>query len=411
MKRILTLIFALSILSTTIGQTSKLLNFKRFSVDLYGGAPIFYGDIQNQILGAYTVTGRFNWHMTSVFSLGAEFSFGEVRGLDNNTQAEYFNTKYMKAMFGTELYAFNLLKFNELSDWFQPFAGISVGAIKPNVENSGSLNTVNPIHFNDWVLAHQWDVGTKFKITDWLDINARYSLIFMQTDKFDNLDKTSPTNKYNDALTNIELGFAIHFGGGPKESIIWKQSSNEFADIKSQDSLKTNITSLEQKAFENKKNLNSINKELKEVKQTNKSLNSQLKVLMALIKKDKETTTNISSNVGSSNITSVGNKNYPIKENDIIIADDSFYKTTLTGPTKAKYYLISGSYDIDRNAQTRKNELTNRGYSPFIMVEPSVNRKRVVIDSSNDYNETIFLLNKYKNEVDKTIWVIKNANY
>ena len=69
MKKLYIIALLLLAASTSFGQ----MEYKRFSLDLNGGLPFFYGDITTKA-GGYNGTARVNYCMTRSFSVGGEFS-------------------------------------------------------------------------------------------------------------------------------------------------------------------------------------------------------------------------------------------------------------------------------------------------------------------------------------------------
>ena len=227
MKKILTLfVFAIGVMSLS-AQSPVKGKFKRISVDVYGGIPILFGDLES-LPTSYNVGGRFNWNMTRAFSIGTDFTYGALSGQETTDREEYFTNKYMKITGGAEFYFLNMVRFNDLSSWFQPYVGVGLGAIKSNVTEAGSLDGIKTDLHDDWNFLHQYTLGTKFKISNTFDINAKFHFAFLKTDDFDNENLDILANKNNDILGSADIGLTMHFGKKGKTPIIWAPDESGF---------------------------------------------------------------------------------------------------------------------------------------------------------------------------------------
>jgi hypothetical protein len=384
MKKSFILFFALMLAFSSFAQ----MDYKRFSLDINGGLPFVSGDITNK-LGGYNVTGRFNYNLTRSFSIGTEFSLGNVSGLNKDSEAFYFTNKYMKVMVGGQFYFFNAFGFHELSKWFQPYLGASVGMIKNDIEDSGSERFgVNTEHFNDWIFGSQFNLGAKFKLSKFLDLNTNFSIVNMKSDEFDNHVPRFFVNNYNDVLSTAEIGLTFHLGGKEKEPYIWSTPSccAISADESKVDSLLARVSDLEEKAVENEEEVDSLENKSLDLNNRIDSLQKTLNQSMA----DFIDCCNSSTKGGGS-------------------ADGYIYEAELEGPIKAEFYIVSGSYAILANAVNRIQVLSDLGYTGFIMREPSVGLNRVVIDYTDIYNEAIEKVEKYRFDLDAKAWIIKQA--
>lgn len=229
MKKVIFLIaVSLFMVQEMSAQNPLKGKYRRFSIDVSGGVPMIYGDIKNKFVG-YDFAARVNWNATSAVSIGAEVGYGYVKGYESTT--EFFTNRYTKVLVGGEVYLFDLFKMNQLSNWFQPYAGMSVGAIKSDIEKSQSDN-----HFNDWAWANQFTGGLKFKLTNMIDLNLNANFVLTGTDKLDNYNPQVFNNKNVDALAAYKLGLTFHLGKKANKSIIWK-NENEATLVKKDDSL------------------------------------------------------------------------------------------------------------------------------------------------------------------------------
>lgn len=228
-KIVLLLLVSVFMIQDMDAQNPLKGKFRRFSVDVSGGIPVINGDIRNKLVG-YDVAGRFNWNITSAVSIGTELGLGSVKGYESDN--EFFTNNYAKVLIGGEVYLFDLFKFNQLSNWFQPFIGANVGAIKSDIEKSQSN-----FHYNDWTWAQQFNAGLKFKLTNMIDLNASANFMYTGTDKLDNYNPNVNNNKHRDALSTYRLGLTFHLGKKQNKSIIWKDAAMPMAVVED-DSLK-----------------------------------------------------------------------------------------------------------------------------------------------------------------------------
>jgi opacity protein-like surface antigen len=379
------IIFALILFmsSTSFGQ----MEYKRFSLDLNGGLPFVYGDITTK-LGGYNATGRLNYSMTRSFSVGAEFSYGEVSGLNKDTEAFYFTNQYMKGFLGVQMYFFNAMNFHELSKWFQPYVGVGLGLVKSNMKESGSVRFgVKPELSKEWIFGSQVNAGVKFKLSKFLDLNTVFSVVNMKSDNFDNHVPRFFVNNYNDVLSTAEIGLTFHLGGKGKEPLIWSVPPCYAppADNSKIDSLLARLSKLEDKVDEEEEEVDSLGNENLSLSQRVDSLQQTLNKSMA-------------------DFLDCCNSN---KRGDG--ADGYIYEAELEGPIQAEYYIVSGSYAILSNATNRIQMLSELGYTAYIMREPSVGLNRVVIDHTDIYNEAIEKVAKYRIDLDPKSWIIKQA--
>ena len=256
MKKILLLLIVSLLMSKDIDAQNPLKGkYRRFSIDVSGGIPVINGDIKNKFAG-YDLAARLNWNLTSAFSIGTEIGYGALKGYES--EKEYFTNRYSKILIGGEVYFFDLLKFNQLSKWFQPYLGVNVGAIKSDIEKSQS-----DLHFNDWTWANQFNGGLKFKLTNMLDLNASANLMITGTDLLDNFNPQVNNNKSRDVLSSYKLGLTFHLGKKENKSIIWKNDNELMVDDKD-DSLnlytQQRMFDLERKVLALEKQNNEINK-------------------------------------------------------------------------------------------------------------------------------------------------------
>ncbi|MCB0510428.1 MAG: porin family protein [Bacteroidetes bacterium] len=398
MKKIL----LLSTLLLAIFSANAQMEYKRFSLDLNGGLPFFYGDINTKI-GGFNVSGRLNYNLTRSFSIGAEYSYGDVSGFNDDAEEFAFRNKYMKAMIGAHFYFFNPFHFHELCSWFQPYAGFNMGMVKSDIESSSSIYGINEEHFNDWVYGSQWTLGVKFKVSKFMDINALYSIVNMKSDKFDNHVPQYFVNNYNDVLTTAELGITLHLGGKGKEPIIWSTPPCCYEGPTDE------LDSLEAKINELAEAMEEMQEEVDSVQETNDALNNRVDALENKLLSIEECCSNAAKAaeaINSGNFTNNnGNNNDPNYNGGG--PDGYLYEADLEGPIEADYYIISGSYAIPTNATNRVKVLAELGYEAIIMKEPSLGLNRVVVDYTDDYNEAILKVAKYRFDLDPKAWIVK----
>lgn len=384
-KFILSAIFILSA-SFSFAQ----MDFKRFSLTVNGGMPYFYGDITHEF-GGYNFTSRFDYHITRVMSIGGEFGYGKVSGVNTSKDSEgfYFTNKYMTAFLGSEIYLFNLFKFHELSSWFQPYVGAQIGMLKNDIEDAGSEKFgPNEVHFNDWVFANKFSVGTKFKLSKFLDLNVNFSVIRVKSDEFDNHVPRYFVNNYNDLLTTTELGLTFHIGGKGKEPIIWTTPAccalPESSNNEELDSLANKVKELSGEVEETKEEVDGL-------ADTNENLNKKLDSLQNSLN---QSIADCCNNGNQGNAGGTGTEGY-------------VYEAELEGPIEADYYIISGSYAILSNANNRIKVLEDLGYPAYIMKEPKVGLNRIVVDYTDVYSEAIEKVAKYRFDLDPKAWIVK----
>lgn len=406
-------------------------DYKRLSVDIYAGLPLFFGDVQHEFK-SFNTTGHLNYTLTSALSLGGEFSFGQLQGSDEDIRGDYFKSQYLKTMLGGEVYLLNLLRFTELGTKFQPYFGLNIGAIQTKVLKAGSKAGPDLDLHNGWSFANQWHLGAKIKLSQLIDLNLRSCLLLTKTDLLDNQDAAVPNNKSNDALVNLELGLSFHLGKKQKKALIWKSPEdnqldsllNEAQTLSDSNSIEQNLESLQAKMLQNE----AINQsKVEELEAENEALKEQVIVLTEHL--------NELIDYVVDHVESVENK-IQQKEDKIIVdvkpptkkpaektkennsqtkkptsSNTSLYTTELVGPISAKYYIISGSFTELSNAEKRIQTLTTLGYTPVIMRDPKANNSnRVVVDTADDYQLAKELLLKYHNELDPEAWIIKQQD-
>ena len=396
MKKILILLSIPFLFNTTFGQNKEKINTKRVSLDLYGGLPIFYGDVKNKF-GGFNATARANWYMTSGVAIGGEFSYGSIKGEDQDDDANYFTKNYLKAMLGGEIYFFQPFKFHQLAKWFQPYMGLSIGVIKSGVNSAGNYEGESLRYYNGLDFAHQWHLGAKIKLMHSLDLNTRYCFMPLKSDDFDNLNPSVPANRANDLISSFEIGISYHIGGKGKKPIIWYDDNNDLfesssdsllssTEIENAGTLDAKIDAVNRKRMENEVNMTL---EIDKLRYENDQLKKQLDLL--------ETKLNQIQTVNESNVS---NSNGTPVETEL-------YEAFLKGPSKANYFIVSGSYSLLDNALSRVNELNQKGYTPIIMREPAADLNRVVLATAETFEEALMFWKKYRKQIDPKAWIIK----
>lgn len=406
--------------------------YKRVSIDVYGGLPFFFGDVHQQFK-SFNTSGRFNYVLTSAFSAGGEFSFGQVQGQDDDLKGDYFKTQYLKALVGGEVYLLNLLRFTELGTRFQPYFGFNLGALQSNVKDAGSNEGADAQLHKNWSFANQWHLGAKYKLSNSLDLNLRSCLLLMKSDKFDNQFPAVPNNKSNDVIVNLELGLSIHLGGKQKKSLIWK--SNDELEVDSlpegleiveepvlidsaMQYLNTQMLQSEDEMLENMALLQAENEKLKEqIVLLGDHLNDLIDYVVAHVEsaEKKQNEQKVIVEVKPPSKKPVEKQvEETIKEEakpSTNTPKESVYSSELVGPISANYYIISGSFTQLSNAEKRIKKLTALGYTPVIMKDPKANNSnRIVIDTADDYKLAKQLLIKYHKELDPEAWIIKHQD-
>lgn len=268
MKKLFSIILLASITSWVLAQGS----LKNLSTDIFFGTPIFYGDIPNKI--GYTFSTKLNWHLTSAISINTNFSFGKLKGFDKKNKS-YFNNNFSKMMFGGEIYFFNIFQISQISNFIQPFGGINIGGIKSNIVSAGTYKTESTKFYKNWTFAYEYVGGIKFKLNNFIDINAKTVIVLTKSDKLDNYQPNVPANRNNDAYSEYVLGISIHFLKKNKTPIIWDSNKNSilfFKNNKEDDneieyiniySIETRIKELQAKKHELSKTSSSKDKDSK----------------------------------------------------------------------------------------------------------------------------------------------------
>lgn len=406
MKKVLLLLISTSLIFSAHSQFPLKGNFKRVSFDVYGGIPMFHGDTKNKFGDmTYTFTGRLNYNLTSAFTLGAEFSYGSMKGedTDSNTDLAYFHNRYMKTIVGVDVHLFNVLHFDQISRFFQPFVGLGFGAIKSDMEGSGRNNIEDDFQYNDWAFGHQFNVGAKFKLSKTFDFNIRYSKFFANVDMIDNYDEPVHANRHNDAFSELNIGFTMHFGKKGNEPIIWRNSEECCIKNQEEDENKLKETSLSN---------DSIFDLLAKQDSTNKALNQNLLDLEQKLNSFEDEMTVLSENA-QKNQTQNNNNGSPLNDLD----DKTFrlengnymYIGELKGDISAEYYVIIGSYRLKSNAKRDQQNWKDKGFETYLMMEINKGLYRVVIDYSDDHTEALKLLKEYKEKLNKESWMIKTS--
>jgi hypothetical protein len=396
MKAIVAVLLLSLSLSISHAQKPEKGAYKRLSVDLYAGVPLFFGDVKNQFK-SFTVSARVNYGLTSALSISAELSYGLINGLDKNANADFFSTNYLKAMGGGEVYLLNILKFSELGSKFQPYAGLHFGAVQANVTSAGSNSIEDVNKFKGWTLAHQWHLGAKFKLSKTFDLNFRGALLAMKSDKIDNEFATVAANKTSDAIFSMELGVTIHLGGRGKDPIVWYDPHSVLEESIAIDTVLPLEFSLDEK-------LNLIN-----TKRIQNEAKTALEIAALKMEKD-----DLKSQVDA--LERKVNELIKLEPPKAFVLDkpsgppteETVYQAVLIGPIDAEYYIVSGSFSQLINAEQRVTQLNKKEYTPVIMREPSSNNlNRVVIDTANSFKKALQLVIKYKKELDPNTWIIK----
>lgn len=406
MKKLLTLfVFAISFIFLS-AQSPVKGKFKRISADVYGGIPILFGDMESDPK-SYNVGGRLNWNMTRSFSFGTEFTYGAISGQEKTDQEEYFTNKYMKITGGGEFYFFNLVRFNDLTKWFQPYVGVSLGAIKSNVTEAGSLEGIKTDLHNDWNFLHQYTLGTKFKLSNTFDLNARFNFAFLKTDDFDNENLAILANKNNDILGSADIGLTMHFGKKGKTPIIWAPSDDfNLAEDSLFKKTKDQLDDLEEKVEEVEEVVEENQADTEQDVTSLQMHNDELQKEVDGLKKEVDGLKKSGFGAGKGANESNSPNGYQI--GDEYITAETVYTAELEGPSDGLFFIVSGSYHIIENALARAAQLSELGYTPIIMKEPAQKLNRVVIDSSDNFDEAVAKVKKHRRELDPEAWVIKN---
>lgn len=223
MKKIIVIFFLVGFICNSYSQSIFSKDHKRFSIDLYTGLNSFHGDIKGK--AGFTFGTKFNWYLTSAFSLYSSLDFSSLNGYDKKRNDRFSNSSF-KMMFGSEAYLFNILRFKEISSTIQPFFGLAFGAIKSNFSKSNISGIDLEELQNEWALCHQYSGGVKIKLTNNIDIQVRIAFSYTKTDALDNFKPNVPTNKKNDSFNEYSVGVTYHFGENNKSPIIWKSTEN-----------------------------------------------------------------------------------------------------------------------------------------------------------------------------------------
>lgn len=394
-----------TLMISTYSQSTLKGNFKRVSFDIYGGIPIFHGDTKNKFGDmTYTFTGKLNYNITSAFTLGAEFSYGSMKGKDTDGDLAYFHNRYMKSTVGVDVHLFNVLHFDQISKFFQPFVGISFGAIKSDIEGSGFNGVDDEFHYNDWAYGHQFSLGTKFKISKTFDVNIRYAAFFSNVDQLDNYNLLIPANRHNDAFSELNVGLTMHFGKKGNDPIIWKStedccSNKELEENNQKLNALANDSILDLLAKQDSTN-DALSDNILSLEQKLASLGDKMTTLANNTKNQTEANTNNDSN---NPLNDLNDQSFRFENGDYI------YVGELTGDIQAEYYVIIGSFRLKSNAKRDQRNWKEKGFDTYLMTEVKKGLYRVVIDYTNDHTEALKILKDYKEKLNKEAWMIKST--
>lgn len=219
MKKFFIIFVIVCFSSTSYSQN----NFKNFSIDVFAGMNVFYGDIPTKNSSSFS--SKLNWHLTSALNVNAEFSYCLLKGF-NEKDNSYFNNNIIKTMLGGELYFFNFFQVKGISKFVQPYAGINIGGIKSNVVSAAILKNESTKLYKDWTFSYEYVAGLKVKLINFLDINAKTVIVLSRTDMLDNYKPVVPANRFNDSYIELSLGITFHFLKQNKIPIIWDNNSS-----------------------------------------------------------------------------------------------------------------------------------------------------------------------------------------
>ncbi len=224
MKKISFIVILLFYFNTSLKSQNVTKNeFKRVSLDFDFGIALFYGDIKSK--ASTTFSFKANYHLTSALSLFTDLSFVNLKGAET-PEMNSFNNNGFRFLAGGEVYLFNILRFNKISNFLQPFGGVGIGAFKNNFSKSIILDTKIEIPNKNWHLIYQFFGGVKLYLLKNIDINVRAKLNFSKTDFLDNYKPDVTANKYNDAFVSFSAGLTVHLGKKKKDPLIWNAAEN-----------------------------------------------------------------------------------------------------------------------------------------------------------------------------------------
>lgn len=223
MKNLLLGFLVLAFIHESYSQSLFSKNYKRYSSDFYTGITSFHGDIKGK--AGFVLGTKFNWHLTSAFSLYSSLDFATLNGFDQNRNNRFANNS-IKLMLGGEAYLFNILRFNAISSRVQPFLGLAFGGVKSKFTKSNISGDDLDELLNDWAFTYQFSGGLKVKLTNSIDVQAKLAIFLTKTDYLDNYKPYVPANKKNDAFNEYTIGITYHFGKTDKSAIIWNDADN-----------------------------------------------------------------------------------------------------------------------------------------------------------------------------------------
>lgn len=221
-KFILSLVLFL-LVNQSFSQSLFSKSHKRYGVEVYAGLNSFHGDIIGK--AGFILGTKFNWHLTSAFALYTSLDFSNFNGFDPDRNNRFSNNS-TKLMLGGEAYLFNILRFNGISSFVQPYLGLGIGGLKSNFKKSNISGSDLELLHNDWSFCYQFSGGLKVKISNSFDIQGKLAIFYTKTDLLDNYKPNVPANKKNDAFNEYTIGITYHFGNKNKNAIIWNSLEN-----------------------------------------------------------------------------------------------------------------------------------------------------------------------------------------
>ena len=200
MKNLLSIILLLMTISTVFGQTEK--GSKEYSISFRGNYATDYGLGSSlfQKKGTFTLTNRYGWfvkdNVAAGILLGLSYTGGSSLEVDQPDQFSFSFGGYTRRYFSvgrfTPFLEANLLYSRGVSD-------PSILYSKSVVDTGEHRKHSNALHLN-------LQLGTLFKVNDWLSLEANYAPLFNARYSSHPEGATSVSLLPTLSLSNLNLG-------------------------------------------------------------------------------------------------------------------------------------------------------------------------------------------------------------
>ncbi len=204
------------------------LTYNRFSFGFSGGLMTPFTDVkENEILPhsdemAWGGEFRLNYHMSPLFTLQANFLYGQLTGVDQEENLR-FDSDIMEFGLNARISVNKLFAPHRSSnEWFNFYAMLGAGIVGYETElmeySSGNiLNTQDLSHH----LVIPFGLGMNFRVSDRIDIGLESSMRYINSDR---LDLTEVVGSSRDLYNYTGIGITIRLGRNTR-SMDWAPPS------------------------------------------------------------------------------------------------------------------------------------------------------------------------------------------